>query len=123
MVARETRLHLFRPLSPPFPATARFGIRVHIKPDSGVELGMKRRRSTASSLSSMKWRRGRGEEALEGSIGSRGCPDLRHAHVSRGEAEDLRESLTLGIRVEGPIQRGTAWAWSASRSTNSSAEI
>jgi len=50
-------------LSLPFYAMARSGIRVHIKPDSGVELGMKRSRSTAYSLSSMKWRRGRGEEA------------------------------------------------------------
>ena len=68
-----------RALSPPFFVTARFRIRVNIKLNSGVELVMERRRSTAYTLSSMKWRRVRGGTWF-------------------GE---LRESLThLGIRVK-----------------------
>ena len=57
------------------------------KLDSGVELGRKRRGSTAYSLSSMKWRAG--GEVLEDALGSQGCRKGRE-RLSRGEGEDLR---------------------------------
>ena len=70
VVARETGRAFFRPLRAgwdsaarchlPFSATARLGIRVHFKLDSKVERGTKQR----DFLSSMKWRRGRGEAVL-----------------------------------------------------------
>ena len=62
---------------------------VHFKLDSGVELGMKQR----NSLSSMKWRLGRGGEALWNFLGPQGCP--------RGRAREpglLRRSGLMVVR-------------------------